>query len=162
MLSKGLVTFTNSVAANNAYGKPDATMDEIIAAAKASYAHEFIDPLPDGYNTMIGENNAGFSGGQMQRIVIARAILKDPAILILDEAMSQIDADSEAKIHKALSKLMVGRTSFVIAHRFSTVINADIIVVMEQGRIAAQGTHDELMELCQTYRSLYETQIIAT
>ncbi|MDD5458093.1 MAG: ABC transporter transmembrane domain-containing protein [Phycisphaerae bacterium] len=160
MVSQGIVTFTDTVAENIAYGKPDATMDEIIAAAKASYAHEFIDPLPDGYNTMIGENNAGFSGGQMQRIVIARAILKDPAILILDEAMSQIDADSEAKIHKALSKLMVGRTSFVIAHRFSTVINADIIVVMEQGRIVAQGTHDELIKDSPLYRSLYQTQLI--
>ena len=109
---------------------------------------------------MIGEHGTGLSGGQLQRIVIARAIVKDPAILIFDEAMSQVDADSEAKIHKALEELMGGRTCFVIAHRFSTVISADLIVVMENGRIAALGTHEELIESSPLYRSLYETQLI--
>ncbi|MCK5172816.1 MAG: ATP-binding cassette domain-containing protein, partial [Planctomycetes bacterium] len=131
-------------------------------AAKSSYAHEFIEPLPDGYETMIGEHSSGFSGGQLQRIVIARAIVRNPAILIFDEAMSQIDADSEAKINKALSGLMKGRTCFVIAHRFSTVVSADSIVVMDAGRVAAQGTHSELMESCQLYRNLYETQIVSS
>ncbi|AQT68647.1 Lipid A export ATP-binding/permease protein MsbA [Anaerohalosphaera lusitana] len=159
MVTQNVVAFNDTVASNIAYGKPDATLGEIIQAAKSSYAHEFIEPLPEGYDTFIGENNAGFSGGQLQRIVIARAILKNPPILILDEATSQIDADSEAKIHKAMGSLMKDRTCFVIAHRFSTVVAADMIVVMEQGQIAAQGTHAELMESCRIYRNLYENQL---
>ncbi|MBN1456795.1 MAG: ATP-binding cassette domain-containing protein, partial [Sedimentisphaerales bacterium] len=161
MVTQNVVTFNNTVAANIAYGKNDATMDEIITAAKRSFAHEFIEPLPNGYDTIIGEHSTGFSGGQLQRIVIARAIVKNPAILIFDEAMSQIDADSEAKIHDALSELMRGRTCFIIAHRFSTVISADKIAVMDNGRIVASGTHAELMSSCQLYRNLYETQIVA-
>ncbi|MCK5564730.1 MAG: ABC transporter ATP-binding protein [Planctomycetes bacterium] len=162
MVTQNVVTFNDTVAANIAYGKEDATHEEVVAAAKSSYAHEFIEPLPDGYETMIGEHSSGFSGGQLQRIVIARAIVRNPAILIFDEAMSQIDADSEAKINKALSGLMKGRTCFVIAHRFSTVVSADSIVVMDAGRVAAQGTHSELMESCQLYRNLYETQIVSS
>ena len=111
---------------------------------------------------MIGDHGSGFSGGQLQRIIIARAILKNPQILIFDEAMSQVDADSEAKIHKALSELMYDRTCFVIAHRFSTVISADIIVVMDDGRIVAQGQHEELIKDCPLYQSLYETQLITS
>jgi ABC-type multidrug transport system fused ATPase/permease subunit len=148
------------VANNIAYSKPDATMDEIVAAAQKAYAHEFIVTLPNGYDSMIGEQSTGFSGGQLQRIVIARAILKNPKILIFDEAMSQIDADSEAKIHKALSGLMKGRTCFLIAHRFSTVISADRIVVIDKGQILAQGRHEELIQTCQMYKKLYETQLI--
>ena len=129
---------------------------------QAGVRHEFIEPLPDGYQTVIGENSSGFSGGQLQRMVIARAILKNPRILIFDEAMSQIDADSEAKIHTALQEIMKGRTCFVIAHRFSTVISADRIVVIDQGRIVNQGTHDELMGKCDVYKRLYETQLIGT
>lgn len=162
MVTQNVVTFNDTIANNIAYSKPDATMDEIVFAAKQAYAHEFIEPLPGGYQTVIGENSSGFSGGQLQRMVIARAILKNPRILIFDEAMSQIDADSEAKIHAALQEIMKGRTCFVIAHRFSTVISADRIVVIDQGRIVSQGTHDELMRNCDVYKRLYETQLIGT
>ena len=162
MVSQQVITFNDTVAANIGYGKTDATMDEITAAAKRAYVHEFIDPLPDGYNTVIGEHGTGFSGGQLQRIVIARAILKNPSILIFDEAMSQVDADSEAKIHKALAEIMRNRTCFIIAHRFSTVMSADRIVVMNNGRIVAQGVHEELVKDCTLYKSLYETQLIVT
>lgn len=160
MVTQDVVTFNDTIAANIGYGNPNATMEDIITAAKRSYVHEFIEPLPDGYNTVIGENGSGFSGGQLQRIVIARAIVKNPSILIFDEAMSQVDADSEAKIHKVLEELMRDRTSFVIAHRFSTIISSDIIVVMDKGHIVAQGRHEELMNSCLVYRSLYETQLI--
>jgi len=160
MVTQNMVTFHDTIAANIGYGKPDAAREEIIAAAKRAFAHEFIDPLPNGYDTFIGELSTGLSGGQLQRIVIARAILKNPVILIFDEATSQVDADSEAKIHKAIQEVMHDRTSFIIAHRFSTVISADVIVVMDQGRIVAQGQHDELIKTCSLYHSLYETQLV--
>lgn len=160
MVTQNVVTFHDTIANNIAYSKPGATRDEIINAAKRAYAHEFIEPLPDGYDTVIGENSAGFSGGQLQRIIIARAILRDPRILIFDEAMSQIDADSEAKIHAALDELMEGRTCFLIAHRFSTVISADRIVVIDDGQIVGDGTHEELVKTCPVYRGLYETQLL--
>ena len=160
MVTQNVVTFNDSIAANIAYGKPKASRYEIIEAAKRSYCHEFIEPLLEGYETMIGEHGSGFSGGQLQRIVIARAILKNPPILIFDEAMSQVDAESEAKIHDALEDLIEGRTCFVIAHRFSTVVSADMIVVMDKGQVVAKGTHAELIEDCTLYRNLYETQLI--
>jgi ABC-type multidrug transport system fused ATPase/permease subunit len=162
MVTQNVVTFNDTIAANIAYGKPTAAMEEITAAAKLAFADEFIAPLPDGYDSIIGEQGTGLSGGQLQRIVIARAILKNPAILIFDEATSQIDADSEAKIHKAIEEIIHNRTCFVIAHRFSTIITADIIVVMDDGRIIAQGRHEQLMATCPLYRSLYETQLIKT
>jgi ABC-type multidrug transport system fused ATPase/permease subunit len=160
MVTQNVMTFNDTIAANIAYGKPDATREEIIAAAKRSFAHEFITLLPEDYDTIIGEQGVGLSGGQLQRVVIARAILKNPAILIFDEATSQIDADSEAKIHKAIEEIMQGRTTFLIAHRFSTVITADVIVVMDDGRIIAQGRHEKLMQTCPLYQSLYETQLV--
>ncbi len=160
MVTQNMVTFHDTIAANIGYGKPDATREEIIAAAKRSFAHEFIAPLRDGYDTVIGELSTGLSGGQLQRIVIARAILKNPAILIFDEATSQVDADSEAKIHKAIEEIMQDRTSFIIAHRFSTVVGADVIIVMDDGRIIAQGRHDSLMQTCPLYQSLYQTQLV--
>ena len=159
MVTQNVVTFNDTIAANIGYGKPGASREEIILAAKRAFAHEFIEPLPNGYDTIIGEQGSGLSGGQLQRIVIARAILKNPAILIFDEATSQVDADSEAKIHRAIEEIMHDRTSIVIAHRFSTIVAADVIVVMNNGRIIAQGQHEELMRTCRLYQSLYETQI---
>jgi ABC-type multidrug transport system fused ATPase/permease subunit len=160
MVTQQVVTFNDTIAANIGYGRPDASREEIIEAAKRAFAHEFIEILPDGYDSVIGEQGTGLSGGQLQRIVIARAILKNPAILIFDEATSQVDADSESKIHKAIEEIMHDRTSFVIAHRFSTIIAANLIVVMNDGRIVAKGQHEELMQICPLYQSLYETQLV--
>jgi ABC-type multidrug transport system fused ATPase/permease subunit len=160
MVTQNVVTFNDTIKANIAYGKPGATEEEIIGAAERAFAHEFIVPLPNGYETVIGEQGAGLSGGQLQRIAIARAILKNPAILIFDEATSHIDADSEAKIHQAIEEIMHDRTCFIIAHRFSTVITADVIVVMDKGQIIAQGQHEKLIQSCKLYQSLYETQLI--
>ena len=160
MVTQQVISFNDTIAANIGYGRQGATQDEIVAAAKRAYAHEFICRLPKGYDAMIGEQGVGLSGGQLQRIVIARAILKNPAILIFDEATSQIDADSEAKIHVAIQEIMQGRTTFIIAHRFSTVIAADVIIVMNEGRIIAQGQHEDLMQTCRIYQALYETQLV--
>jgi len=160
MVTQNIVTFNDTIAANIAYGRFGASAEDIIEAAKRSYAHEFIAALPQGYETIIGEQGAGLSGGQLQRIVIARAIIKNPKILIFDEATSQVDADSEAKIHKALENIMKGRTTFVIAHRFSTVISADIIVVLDDGQVIARGRHEELIKTCPLYQNLYQTQLI--
>jgi len=160
MVTQQVVTFNDTIAANIGYGRPDASMEKIIDAAKRAYAHEFIELLPDGYQTVIGEQGTGLSGGQLQRIVIARAILKNPPILVFDEATSQIDADSEAKIHRALEEIMMNRTSIIIAHRFSTIIKADVIVVLDKGQIAAAGQHGELIKSCRLYQSLYENQLI--
>jgi subfamily B ATP-binding cassette protein MsbA len=160
MVTQNTVTFNDTIAANIAYGKLDAAREEVIAAAERAFVDEFIRPLSEGYDTIIGEQGVGLSGGQLQRIVIARAILKNPAILIFDEATSQVDADSEAKIHRAIEELMHDRTTFIIAHRFSTVIAADVIVVMDDGRIIAQGQHEQLIQSCRLYQSLYETQLV--
>ncbi|MDL2280586.1 ABC transporter ATP-binding protein/permease [Selenomonadales bacterium OttesenSCG-928-I06] len=148
------VLFNGSIYDNILYGKLDATKEEIVNAAKAANAHDFITEMPEGYETMIGERGSQISGGQRQRIAIARAILKDPRILILDEATSALDNKSEKIVQEALDKLMVGRTSFVIAHRLSTIVNADIILVMEKGRIVERGTHQELLENSTHYKNL--------
>jgi ABC-type multidrug transport system fused ATPase/permease subunit len=162
MVTQNVVTFNDTIAANIAYGKEDASGEEIIAAAKRAYAHEFIEPLPDGYDAVIGEQGSGLSGGQLQRVVIARAILKNPPILIFDEATSQIDADSEAKIHRAIEEFIRNRTTLIIAHRFSTIVKADQIIVMDKGRIIACGQHGEVIKSCRLYQSLYENQLITS
>lgn len=152
------VLFNGSVYDNIRYGDLNATKDEIIAAAKAANAHEFICQMADGYDTQIGERGALLSGGQRQRIAIARAILKNPQILILDEATSALDTESEKIVQDALDKLLVGRTSFVIAHRLSTIVRADIIIVMEQGLVVERGTHEELLARGGIYSKLHQMQ----
>ena len=139
--------FNESVRANIAYGRPDASLAEIEAAACAANAHEFIARLPEGYETVVGERGSRLSVGERQRVTIARALLKDPAILVLDEATSALDAETEALVQSALDQLMIGRTTFVIAHRLSTVVHADRIIVLKEGRIAESGTHDELLAI---------------
>ena len=150
--------FTGSIMENIAYGRLDASRDEIIGAAKAAYAHEFIEELPQGYDTQAGERGTRLSGGQRQRIAIARALLKDAPILLLDEATASLDSDSEQKVQWALRTLMEGRTTIVVAHRLSTIQNADRIFVMEEGRVAEAGVHGELMALNKTYAGLYRMQ----
>ncbi|MCC6799672.1 MAG: ATP-binding cassette domain-containing protein, partial [Anaerolineae bacterium] len=143
-----------------AFGRPDAPLDEVIRAAKAAEAHDFIISFPQGYDTPVGERGATLSGGQKQRIAIARALLLDPHILILDDSTSSVDLATEYRIQQALDQLMQGRTSFVIAQRISTVLNADLILVLEQGRIAARGTHEELMESSPIYVEIYNSQLV--
>jgi ABC-type multidrug transport system fused ATPase/permease subunit len=153
------ILFSGTIAQNIAYARGHTPREAIVAAAKAAYAHDFITALPQGYDTVLSEGGEGLSGGQKQRICIARAVLRDPAILILDEATSQIDADSEAKINLALRDLRRGRTTFIIAHRLSTVYDADLIVVMDQGQIVDQGTHSQLLERCPIYQVLTRSQL---
>jgi ATP-binding cassette subfamily B protein len=151
--------FTGTVRENIAYGRPDATMDEIIAAAKAAEAHDFITEFADGYETQVGERGVTLSGGQKQRVAIARAILLDPRILILDDSTSSVDVETEYRIQRALDKLMVGRTSLVIAQRISTVRDADEILVLDHGQIAALGTHEDLMRDSPIYAEIYSSQL---
>ena len=150
--------FSGSIYDNIAYAKADASYDEVIAAAKAANAHEFITKLPDGYNTVIGENGHSLSGGERQRVSIARAILKNPKILILDEATSSLDPETEIKIQEALARLIEGRTTIAIAHRLATLKNADKLVVIEKGRVAEYGTHDQLIENGGIYAKLVSAQ----
>lgn len=158
IVSQDAFLFNASVRENIAYGQPGFSQEDIEAAARAAFAHDFIMELPEGYDTIIGERGARLSGGQKQRLTIARALLKNPALLILDEATSALDTESERIVQLALENLMQNRTSIVIAHRLSTILSAHLIVVMEEGRIVAQGKHHQLLETCPLYARLYQMQ----
>ncbi|HEX8237784.1 MAG TPA: ABC transporter ATP-binding protein [Abditibacteriaceae bacterium] len=158
VVAQETLLFSGTVRDNLMYGRPDACQDEMIAAAQAAYAHDFINDLPEGYDTMLGERGARLSGGQKQRIAIARAFLSNPRILILDEATSALDSESEALIQDALAELMKGRTNIVIAHRLSTILGSDRIAVMRAGKIVDVGPHTELLQRCKLYANLYNTQ----
>ena len=151
--------FSDTIRENIAYGNPGASDEEIIAASKAAQAHEFIEGFTDGYQTMVGERGITLSGGQRQRVAIARALLMDPRILILDDSLSSVDTQTEKLIQEALDNLMAGRTTFVIAHRLSTVRRADMIIVMDQGRIVQRGTHDELLSEGGLYREIHDLEL---
>ena len=153
------VLFSGTIRDNIRYGRPDATDEEVVAAAKAAQAHEFISEFPDGYDTVLGQRGVNLSGGQKQRVAIARALITSPAVLILDDSTSSVDVETEARIQDALAGRMNGRTSFVIAQRISTVLNADKILVLDGGTVAAEGTHSELMASSLIYREIYESQL---
>jgi len=159
LVTQETVIFHASIRDNIAYGLRRPSQEDVIAAAKKAYVDEFVEDMPERYETVVGEHGATLSGGQRQRISIARAMLRDPAILIFDEATSQIDADSEQRIHQALESFTAGRTTLMIAHRFATVLQADSIVVMDEGRIVDMGSHEQLLERCGLYKHLYQTQL---
>lgn len=159
IVSQESILFNDTVLNNIAFGVESATEEQIIAAAKVANAHEFIQQMPEGYQTNIGDRGNKMSGGQRQRIAIARAVLKNPPILILDEATSALDTESERLVQDALNNLMRNRTSIIIAHRLSTIQHADEIIVMGQGVIVERGTHNELLERGGTYRKLYDMQV---
>ena len=150
--------FSGSIMDNIRYGRLDATDEEVIAAAKAAHVHHFVQTLPDGYNMVLNEEASNVSQGQKQLLTIARAILADPKILILDEATSSVDTRTEVRIQKAMDNLMRGRTSFVIAHRLSTIRDADLILVMKDGDIVEQGNHEDLLAAGGFYANLYNSQ----
>ncbi len=158
MVTQETYLFHDTILTNLLYANPNATQGEVEAAARAANIHNFIADLPDGYDTIVGERGYRLSGGEKQRIALARVILKDPRILVLDEATSSLDSESEALIQEALKRVMAGRTSIVIAHRLSTILAADLILVMDRGRIVEQGTHSELIAINGLYAQLYETQ----
>jgi ABC-type multidrug transport system fused ATPase/permease subunit len=150
--------FNGTVRENLHFGRLDATAAEVEAAAHAAHAHEFIAAMPEGYDTLIGERGVKLSGGQKQRVAIARALLKDPPIIIFDEATSNVDSETEAKIHDALERLIKGRTTLIIAHRLSTLRSVDRLIVLDHGRIVETGRHDELLARGGLYAALYDAQ----
>jgi len=154
--------FGGTIRDNIRYGRVSASDEEIVAAARAANAHEFIIAFPDGYDTLVGEKGVNLSGGQRQRIAIARAVLKDPRILILDEATSSLDTESELLVQDALDRLMAGRTTFVIAHRLSTIQKADRILVLDKGRLVEEGTHAALLDKKGLYYHLYTLGLVET
>jgi ATP-binding cassette subfamily B protein len=158
MVTQETYLFHDTIRTNLLYADPNAAQDEVEAAARAANIHQFIIDLPDGYDTIVGERGYRLSGGEKQRIALARVILKDPRILVLDEATSSLDSESEALIQDALKRVMAGRTSIVIAHRLSTILAADVILVMDRGKVVERGTHDELLASNGLYAQLYETQ----
>ncbi len=161
IVSQESILFNDTIYNNIAYGKPEATEEEVISAAKVANAHDFILQTENGYQTNIGDRGTKLSGGQRQRVSIARAVLKNPPILILDEATSSLDTESEKLVQEAITKLMASRTSIVIAHRLSTIRNADEICVMEQGQIVERGKHSKLIELGGVYKKLHDMQMFA-
>jgi len=158
LVSQEPTLFSGTIKENILFGNPDATMEEVEEAAKLANAYEFIMAQPKGFETSVGEKGTQLSGGQKQRLAIARAILKNPKILLLDEATSALDSESESLVQDALDKLMKGRTTIMIAHRLSTVKNADVIVVMKKGKVVEIGNHEELIELNGLYKSLVNKQ----
>ena len=155
---QNVVLFNNTIMENIRVGRKDASDQEVIAAAKAARCHEFIEKLPEGYQTVIGENGSTLSGGECQRLSIARTLLKDAPVILLDEATASLDVDNETEIQEAISKLVKGKTVLVIAHRMRTVENADQIIVLDGGVVAEQGTHDELMQRNGLYAKLVKLQ----
>lgn len=160
MVLQDTFLFSDTIKENIAVGDPEASFEKIVSAAKAANAHDFIMSLPEGYDTKVGERGVKLSGGQKQRISIARVFLKNPPLLILDEATSALDLESEHYIQEAMQKLAKDRTTFIVAHRLSTITHADQIVVMEQGEIVEKGTHEELMNQDSHYRHLFTIQTL--
>jgi ATP-binding cassette subfamily B protein len=151
--------FHDTVMANLRYARPDATDDDIVTAARAAQIHEVIADLPDGYETVVGERGYRLSGGEKQRLAIARMLVKDPAIVVLDEATSHLDSENESLVQKALANALSGRTAVVIAHRLSTIVDADQIVVIDDGRVVERGRHEQLRAAGGLYADLYETLV---
>jgi ATP-binding cassette, subfamily B, bacterial len=158
MVTQETYLFHDTIRANLLYANPQATTEALINAAQAANIHQFIADLPDGYQTIVGERGYRLSGGEKQRLALARVLLKDPRIMILDEATSHLDSESEALIQEALERMYTNRTSIVIAHRLSTILSADLILVMDKGQVIERGTHQHLLAMGGLYAHLYETQ----